>query len=305
MRTPTHTTTPARASMAGARHGLTLSVEEVTPDIAAHWLSLQGLNRKLRRAKVARYASLIKGGRWYPGVGSVVFDRDGCLIDGQHRLNGLIASGRSAVVVVVRGVDPDAKFWIDTGSTRTGRDAVLMAGIDGDDGAISSATKYLLKFRRAGHTNTMWEPELEDVRDGLLEFPDIIESVEATKAARTSTIHGPHSAFAFCHYIFSRQDAEAADAFFRGVLSGLGVESEDDARHLLGTRLRDEAASQAKIGTHYVIKLTFKAWQLWRKGEGRRLLRVRQHGPAQEGWPNIGPVPGVWIGPSGAEPEAA
>jgi len=262
----------------------------VTPRMAREWLETQKRNRKLRRRKVERLVGLLKAGRWYPGVGSIVFDDDGVLIDGQHRLSAIESAETAALVLVVTGVHPDAKYWIDTGATRTGEDALVMAGTDTSPGPTATALSLLLRYRRAGHINTLWQPENEDLRDALREFPEIEDSVEATKSAGIRSIYGSHGTFAFLHFMFTRQDKVEAGLFFRAVLDGLGVEAETDVRHLLRQRLIQEASRENKISQDYVIKLALKAWALFREGEDRVFLGVK----SSEGWPDIGPVPGVW-----------
>lgn len=286
--------TRAREAVAQAIRALEVEVVLVDPTLAATWLGLQRGNRKMRRRKKDRLAKIIEEGRWFVGIGTVVFDAEGVLIDGQHRLAAIIQAGQAVELLVVRGVDPDAKYWIDTGTVRSGGDALDMAGFDGDTGPASTALSLLLRYKRVGHINSMWTPENEDLRDGMLEHPDIVESVEATKGARTRAIWGSHGVFAFMHYVLHRQDSTRADEFFRAVLGGLGIDSDLDPRHLLRTRLMAEATAKSKVSPEYVVDLTFKAWNLWRGGQERQQLRVRKRGPAQEGFVDIGPVPGIW-----------
>ena len=59
---------------------------------------------------------------------SIVFDKYGILKDGQHRLNGIVATGKSYHICVVRGVEPDVMSTIDTGKSRTPGDVLYLNG---------------------------------------------------------------------------------------------------------------------------------------------------------------------------------
>jgi len=271
----------------------TYSIESIGPKEAAVMLENNPHNRHLRPSWVAVLARRMKAGKWKETAEPIKFDGPGILLDGQHRLQAIITSGMTLEFIVVRGLNPDARFAMDTGAKRTGTDALVMDGFGGDARAVGAACNYLWRFLRYGGVNTDRAPDNEDIIQTFTEHPEIQESVEATKAARTKAIWGSHGLFAFCHYIFSRQDRDAADQFMAGLLSGIGLESSRDPIWILRDRLIHEATRQAKITTSYIAQLTFKAWAIWREGEERSQLRLRKRGEGIEKFPDIGPIPGI------------
>ena len=78
----------------------------VTPEVAKTMLAKNTNNyRKINSKVVDQYASDMKHGRWVDNGETIVFDEDGNLKNGQHRLTAIVRSGVSLMLTVVSGVD--------------------------------------------------------------------------------------------------------------------------------------------------------------------------------------------------------
>jgi len=66
-------------------------VVEVTPEMASDWLSTRNWanNRRMSTHTVAKYLGDMKGGLWKLTRQGIIFDTEGQLIDGQHRLRAV------------------------------------------------------------------------------------------------------------------------------------------------------------------------------------------------------------------------
>ena len=82
----------------------TLAIELITPDQARQYLAFNTNNRNLRKAHVEKLANDIKNGRWVYNSATIVFNGDGTLLDGQHRLAAIIDADTPVKVAVARGV---------------------------------------------------------------------------------------------------------------------------------------------------------------------------------------------------------
>lgn len=91
----------------------------VNEELAQRWLSrnLTG-NRKQSGPRVKRYTKAMREGRWRLIHQSIAFDRHDNLIDGQHRLLGVIQSKTEVPMRVHVGADPATFAVIDTGYGR-------------------------------------------------------------------------------------------------------------------------------------------------------------------------------------------
>lgn len=104
--TPAPTIIPAYFGDVPETHGLYVRVVNVTPKRAKAWLGNNGHHRKVKKATVARYAERIEQGAWLLNGKTIVLDRNGRLIGGQHRLHACVKSGKPFQTLVVWGVDP-------------------------------------------------------------------------------------------------------------------------------------------------------------------------------------------------------
>ena len=99
--------------------------EKITPEIASVYLQVNTGNRILRKYHVKSIANDIKNGNFEITGQSIVFDSDGKLVDGQHRLSAIIESNCAVNMLVVRGVKVGTHN-IDVGLKRTMRDVATM-----------------------------------------------------------------------------------------------------------------------------------------------------------------------------------
>ncbi len=110
------------------------TIMAVTPEIATLWLR-QNIerNRSLRQSEVARLAEEMKQGRWKLTPTGIVFDTDGKLIDGQHRLSAVVLSGCTIQFVVWHNVETDILNVLDTGRGRSLVDVLTVTQSVGAD----------------------------------------------------------------------------------------------------------------------------------------------------------------------------
>lgn len=97
----------------------------ITPELARVMLATQVRNRILRKSLVKRFCDLLKDNKFETTHQGIAFDKNGCLIDGQHRLHAIIESGISVYMLVTRGLDPDIYFAIDGSTSRRMADLIM------------------------------------------------------------------------------------------------------------------------------------------------------------------------------------
>jgi len=77
----------------------------VTPKMASEMLKSNTGNRKIRINHVNRLKTEILAGRWLVTHQGIAFAEDGSLIDGQHRLMAIEASGKPVQIMITHGVE--------------------------------------------------------------------------------------------------------------------------------------------------------------------------------------------------------
>lgn len=92
---------------------LTSKFEKITPEIANEMLSHNSRNprKTMNRSIIRKYANDILNGLWQVNGEAIVFDEDGFLKNGQHRLCAIILAGKQVTTLVVRGVGRDVTIF--------------------------------------------------------------------------------------------------------------------------------------------------------------------------------------------------
>ena len=103
-------------------------VVDVTVEAAVKWLEGNTHNRPIRDGRVSQYAGDIKAGHWRFTHQGICFDRNGTLIDGQHRLYAVLEANRPARMAVWVGMDPATHAFIDEGLSRSVVDVLRLSG---------------------------------------------------------------------------------------------------------------------------------------------------------------------------------
>lgn len=102
-------------SMQKLPHGITAEVRKVTPELAKTWLGTTEKNRTFRKSRVAQYAADMKAGRWQLNGEAIKFDKNGHLLNGQHRLHAVVRADTTVPMLVISGLDPETRTTMDSG----------------------------------------------------------------------------------------------------------------------------------------------------------------------------------------------
>jgi hypothetical protein len=86
--------------------GLEVSIEVVNPSEAEAYLKNNAMHRKVKQKKVDEYIKEMQDGKWKLNGKALIFDSNGRLLNGQHRLNAVVQSNTPLTTLIVRGVDP-------------------------------------------------------------------------------------------------------------------------------------------------------------------------------------------------------
>ena len=108
-----------------------VEIATITPEWADEvLLNRNTSNVPLRDATCSRYTREMENGKWVVTGEAFIFDTDGILVSGQHRLKACVRSGKSLQnSVIVYGVPPEARRVVDTHRIRQLTDSALALGI--------------------------------------------------------------------------------------------------------------------------------------------------------------------------------
>jgi len=211
---------------------ITYSTETVTPPQARIWLQASNVcNRHVRPKHVARLLAIIKRGRWQFNGMPLIFDWNGKLIEGQHRLLALIDEGVALEFLIVRGVDPKAFSTFGVMMRRTMRDAIdadpeIALADDESSAVIATAVGYAVAYIET--RKFVIKLCDEDERVAYLDDNDGIRDIAKLYRGRNG-LRLPGGLLAACHYLFALKSSDEANAFMRDVVRGVGLGDGDPA----------------------------------------------------------------------------
>lgn len=117
--------------------------------------SLGHRQRSIRPDRVARLVRAITTGQWQVTHQAIAVDRDGVVIDGQHRLTAIAASGLDVETMIARDVDRATFGVLDTGAVRSPADVLRISGFNNTN-VLAAAARYLLSYDAVvGSTDSM------------------------------------------------------------------------------------------------------------------------------------------------------
>ena len=103
----------------------------MTPEMAGKLLERNfDRNRKMSKEKVKGYIKKIKGGKFYLGDSCICIDKNGRIINGQHRLDAIRQAGIPVKIGVIWNMPSENAAIMDIGKKRTAAEAMRIQGFD-------------------------------------------------------------------------------------------------------------------------------------------------------------------------------
>lgn len=265
--------------------------ETVTPEMALEYLATRDgkPQRPLRAVDVRKYSADMKAGRWLENGESLIFDTNGELVDGQHRLHAQLDAGVTMQWVVVRGVAPEVFQTIDRGKNRTAAHLLDIAGLGPDSTMIAAVSAALdriedgFMFGVFSDTRMASEAVLTYAMEHKDEHALIRTYGNRVKKARLASPSSIVASITFLRRLV--EDCDRLDAFFHRVVTGVHLDPNEIAYHLrnklLGQRARGDVDRFDMMG--YCIQ----GWGLHLRGISRGLILRQTDGALN--------MPVVWV----------
>lgn len=248
----------------------------VTPELAVEWLEHNTRNRKLRQSVVDRYAADMKAGRWLVTGDAIAFDRNGAIVNGQHRLWAVMESGLTVPMLVARDLAPEVVSVLDDHLKRSLTDVAEIAR-PGSTVSTSHAAvaKMLISTSLAGavdRTQAMARVSRQTQLDMLDRHWDAIEFAIRecfhSRKLRHLTVAPVLTPLARAYYSQDREKLRRFGAVFLGEMPEPG---ENAALLLRNFMLRSET-SKVRQRVDQVYRKTERAIEAMMAGERLRVL---------------------------------
>jgi len=239
----------------------------VTPDRAREMLRHNKCNRTIRPAYYKAIAEDIRQGGYVYDENPIKFDWFGNLLDGQHRLMGIITADIAVVTDVVYNMDPKAMQTIDCGLARSAADVLVVAGVvKRHSRAISSAIRWINGYAKGRYWH-LGKAAMANraVLGGLEQRPEL-----KSQAAFTAKLTAPKlisgGVMLFLYHEMVKKDPKEAKRFFGQLHSGL-QEEKDVIWYLRQILLNQLVTKTGKLTPGVKILTVVRAWNFLRDGK--------------------------------------
>ena len=152
---------------------MNFTTEIVTPIAARNYLAsnIEG-NRKINSNRVRFYAQQMLADQWHLSPQGLVFDTNGKLVDGQHRLAAIALAEKDVVMTIIRNAPIQSFSVLDSGMSRT---LAFRANLSTTSAGIASG------FLRFIDTNAANAVSLDDLLNVYEVFREEIDIINGTR----------------------------------------------------------------------------------------------------------------------------
>ena len=255
-------------------------LEFISPELASDYLAHNMRNRNVSQRRIGGYVRQMKNDEWIVTHAAIAFDWDGELIDGQQRLMAIVQSQLGQWMFVVRGLNPDARYVIDTGRPRSVSDALSIAGYPNTTKLAGMARVCILweegAYRRSGQkfVRSVSITEVMDWCEAHPEANDILnEARSIAQLFPTPSIAGLAAAMYILDGVDSEFLAQMKQRMKDKALQGRGDPLFALESRLAGAKARREYPSPAALLFFY-----FRTWNALRDGERLLILKAGETG---------------------------
>lgn len=262
-----------------------ITIETITPEIAARLLGTMMGNRQLRQKAVQRYAREMIAGKWAVNGEAIKIAANGRLIDGQHRLSAVMMAKVPVKMCVVRGVDDSAIITLDTGVGRSFYDVGVIAGQSYAQ-AVGPIIRWWFKYLTGSPTVGNY-PTHQEMAQILADHPHIAESASFIAKLKTVRHRCGAGVQGFVHsYASEAYDRDMADLFMTDLNEGAQLAPESPI-FALRKRLVDTSETKGRVDQTHVLAWSIKAWNAWVAGEKVKSIKWQSSGEKTEPFPRF------------------
>lgn len=192
------------------------ALELITPERAREYLKKNRGNRTIKNRWVETYARDMASGAWKLTHQGIAFDKDGFLVDGQHRLLAIIRANKPIYMMVSRDLEPDTRLVLDQGVNRSAVDALKIA--DGGDTIFDGHLVAFIRMftaEKLGIKNRTFSAR--EIREFAEKYPAVVRIYDRLRRRANWTTTAVYTALAAA--VLNGESIEAATAFVATIVT--------------------------------------------------------------------------------------
>jgi hypothetical protein len=254
----------------------------ITPELAEFYLrETNNGNRNLSQSVVNRYAQDMSSGLWRNPTGEpLIWDSNGRLQQGQHRLAAVAQSKTPIRFLVITGADPGDFQVLDQGKKRSAADILGMAGFQNTTNCAATARlSMMLEYYR----DKPWANLPEVTQQRVVEFAKAHKSTiewanaHGRRARRNALV--PEVQFGAVAFYVAQHSAELNDweTFSSRVCSGEMLREGDPEHSLRRWTVNRNLKLSGSTSSQAAVAVITKAWNAYVTGKNIKVLGWKRH----------------------------
>jgi hypothetical protein len=248
---------------------MNIKLETITPEKARRILEKRK-NRTISVARVKTLADAMLSGQWQLTGQTIQIDKDGYLLDGQHRLTAIVQSNRTQRFFVARNVPPEARDVTDYVRPRSAADVLKMHGF-ASPSKMAGISRLLMMVDDGSLAGTPSVIHNMSIKAFAEQNRGMLDWFNRTRQAKLNGSFYTESIIAAAAALYRIDDHEYAD----GLLTGQHL-GEKDARMAARRALQKGSGSKLKSRGNqlHTYNTIVTAYSLWKRGIERFRLTV-------------------------------
>lgn len=257
----------------------------VTSVMARKFLEKNTMNRPLNQNNLEAIIKEMSNNNFQLTGESIKIAKDGTLLDGQHRLEAILHTGKPCKMFLIEGLENDAFKYMDTGRPRQASDVLAIEGFKNAT-KLAAIAKFCIGYQKdktfnsavrgnanKGKTRITNAEVSEFVNKNIEQLQD---SYEFGHGKGRKLIQG--KLVSSMHYILKKIDQKGADIFIEKLVEGTGLTKGNPIHQLREIFVYDKRNTK-KLPQRAKVHLIIKAWNLYRTNKTVGKLQYDKRDP--------------------------
>ena len=254
--------------------GIRVYLAEITPQVAKFWLQHKHTNRSIHLKVLIKLKRALEHARWEINGETIIFDEQGRLIEGQHRLQAVVDTDVTIWSLVVYGIDKARFKTMGQGSKRTAGDILSIRG-EKNARNLAAALRWVWRYENNQMLNAHPDITDDELADTIEEHPDIVQSLTYGAQMKRGIV-APGLVTAL-HYLCSKKDKALANHFYWSLAMGTNLE-EGNPIYVLRETLAKRVKARQILRDERKAPMVILAWNILRKDSKTKLRTAQRLG---------------------------
>jgi len=218
-------------------------------------------NRRPSKNQVLKYSKDMENDNWKETGEPISFDKNGNVINGQHRLYGMILADKEYEFLVNYGLDREVFDVIDNGLIRPNSTILELEG-HSDTVNLSALVRAIIAYTDNGNYDAkdfkgVNQITISQIKDYLKDNEDVVDYLDRYKKSAVVSC----SISSFCYWLLSTVDKTEAENYLDMVFMGYGLTPNTIEHYLFDKLQRNKNATQNKMTKTAIICNVILGWR--------------------------------------------